>query len=131
MDSENKTPSETLEIQIGENNHTLLMTYGLLTRLSLVNQSIDDLVNGGVDPVAREAVLVTCLKKHGRSGVFEGDFDIEELDISISQCEAIFDWAMGHLLDFFMRRMEAGAKISAPYRDRLQALTSSITGSEA
>lgn len=131
MTQQNTGPQEQLVITIDGKEHTLLMTYGLLTRLTIINQSADDMISGGIDPAARDAVIITCLTKHGRSGVLEPDFDFDALDISIAECEAILDWAQGHMLDFFMRRLEAGAKAGAQYKDRLQDLTSSIVGSEA
>lgn len=121
--------SETLVVKINGEEHTLLMTYGLLTRLTMINSSVDNLLNGAADPTARDAMIITCLTKHGRSGVFEPGFDFDDLDVAINECERIFDWAMEHLLDFFMRRMEAGTRISSPYAGRLQSLMRSIDGS--
>mgnify|MGYP007011837141 CR=1 FL=1 len=131
MEQPTPKPSERLKIRIGDQEHELLMTYGLLTRLTIISSSADSIIEGTVDPTSRDAIIITCLTKNGRSGVLDPGFDFEDLDMSVAQVEEIFDWAMSHLIDFFMRRLEAGARISAPYKDRLQALTSSIAGSEA
>jgi hypothetical protein len=129
MESTKQTPSETLLININGEEKTLLMTYGLLTRLTMINSNADELLNGAADPAARDAMIITCLTKHGRSGAMDPGFDFDAIDVSIDDCERIFDWGMEHLLDFFMRRMEAGSRISMPYADRLQSLMSSMAGS--
>jgi hypothetical protein len=129
MEQTKEKLSETLVVTIDGKEQTLLMTYGLLTRLTMINSNADQLLNGAADPAARDAMIITCLTKHGRSGVLEPGFDFDALDISMEEFEGIFDWGMEHLLDFFMRRMEAGSRISMPYAERLQSLMSSMVGS--
>lgn len=108
---ENKV-SETLDVQFQGEAQQLFMSYGLLTRLSRVMNNADEAINGTLSAELRDQLIVECLRKKGRSGL-EGvteDTDIDDIDMPMEDFEAVIDWAVKHVLGFFMRRMKAAGE---------------------
>lgn len=124
-----------LKISFNEEEHELFMSYGLLTRLvSAVGMTADSMTQGfAVDGDTRDLVLMECLAKRGKNGVVEikEEFSFDDYpDFTPEVAEKIFDWAIAHVTDFFMRRLKAGQASLKPLMDQLQDLMPSQDGLE-
>lgn len=109
---ENKTPN-TLNITADDEEQQLFMSYGLLTRLTRVMSNADEAINGTLSADMRDQLIKECLIEKGKSGIdgFTSESDLEDLDMSLEDFEKIMDWAVAHVLAFFMRRMESAGEM--------------------
>src|SRR5262245_51525537 len=124
----------TLTINIGGTEHTLLMSWGLLNRLLKAVGSDADAVGAAsfVDGV-RDQILFEVLKKRGKTGCLK-DMKLEEVDdleMSSEDVQAIISWATDHILDFFLGAAERAKATEKRFAERTAALQPSPTGTAA
>lgn len=105
------TPNDTLKITVGSKEQELFMPYALLSDLSSIVEADEEAMEGSPSKEKRDEIITKCLTKRGRAGFIEGEFDLYELDISGEDFERVIDWAMEHILSFFIRRMRSGNKM--------------------
>lgn len=124
--------NDKLSINYNGVEHELFMSYGLLNELAKLVGSPEVAPSISIDEHLREAVLSTCLAERKRSGkLIKSVEDIDDLDISVSDIEAILDWATEHVLSFFVRSLAKMVSRVEANKDVLEGLKSSMDGLQA
>jgi len=122
---------DTLSIKLNDKKTELLMTFGLLNKLTTIIGSENALATVALMPDTCMAVLRTCLTKRGRAGALEEGFDIDDIDISQDDVLKVTQWASEHVVDFFLKATEQTKGIGEQFQDRLQTLMPSNAGTAA
>lgn len=121
--------NDTLVVRLDGREVTLMMTFGLLDRLVGLMGPAQDLATVGLEDTLRGRIIREVLSKRGRAGVLEGEVDLDALDLGVDDAMRIVDWAVEHALDFFLRRLEAAARLGERYQAPRASWTSSSAGS--
>ncbi|CCV12934.1 hypothetical protein MESS4_510101 [Mesorhizobium sp. STM 4661] len=110
----------------------LFMSFGLLNELSILIGDPGQIAAVPVNPEMRRSILLACLAQRKKSGKVEKPVaDFDDLDISISDVEAILAWTMDHLMDFFVRSLKKVVQVTETHKTDLASLASSLAGSPA
>ncbi|MES0134511.1 hypothetical protein NKJ88_06045 [Mesorhizobium sp. M0016] len=122
--------SPTLTIKLDEAERELFMSFGLLNELSILVGDPGRIASVPVNSDMRRDILMACLAVRKKSGKVEKPVaDFDDLDISISDVEAILTWTMDHLMDFFVRSLKKVNQVMATHKTDLDTLASSLAGS--
>jgi hypothetical protein len=124
-------PNETLEITVGDEKRELFMSFGLLNQLAKLIGSPDDVAQIYLNGELRDLVLACALAKRKKSGKIIEEVDVDDLEISTDDIEAILEWLGDHVMGFFVRSLTKVAGISGKHKEKLAALVSSLDGSKA
>lgn len=122
---------DVLSIKLNEKKTDLLMSFGLLNKLTSIIGNENALATVALLPEVRVAVVTACLTKKGKSGALDEGFDVDELDISMEDTLKITQWASEHVIDFFLKATEQTKAIGEQFQSRLQSLMPSSDGSQA
>ncbi|MGO7308761.1 hypothetical protein ACCS91_33440 [Rhizobium ruizarguesonis] len=121
--------TEKLTITQDGRERELFMSYGLLNVLSIAVGSPELVPSMSLDDQLRGEVLAAVLAERKVTGkVIKPVEDLDDIDVSIDDVEAILDWAGEHLMGFFMRRLAKSAKHVEKHKDLLVGLKSSMDG---
>ncbi len=124
-------PAPTFDIKVNGVDREILMSFGLLDQLSRIVEAPDNVGQVLLAPDLRQKVMVEVLAERKPSGkIIKAIDDFEDLDIEIDAAEALLDWSMEHLMDFFVRRLQKVADISLKNQERMNQVVSSLAGSE-
>jgi hypothetical protein len=124
--------SDKLIIKQDGKDRELFMSFGLLSQLSKIAGTPEQVVLFTVDPDVRDEVRKAVLaKRKGGGKITEPVDDPDELDISVDDNERLLKWAVDHTLDFFVRSMTIVADVVNDSKDRLTDLASSADGLKA
>jgi hypothetical protein len=122
-------PNPKLTITQDGKERELFMSYGLLNVLSIAVGSPELVPAMSLDDELRTEVLKAVLAERKVTGkVVQAIADLEEIEISIDDVEAVLDWAGEHLMGFFMRRLAKSAKHVENHKSLLEGLKSSMDG---
>lgn len=119
--SENLTP--TLEVAGTE----ITMSFGLLNELAKLVGSVERLSALDFDFDLTVEALTACLAPRTPKGRRDPEYVIP-VDLKPLDAEKIVDWAKSHILEFFLRRLEANLSQLETSRDRLKAVGSLLIG---
>ncbi len=129
MESFVSNPKELFEITQGGERREIFMSFGLLNQITTMMGDPASAASVYFAPPLREEVLLAALHKRTKTGKIEvNSAPLDELDISMSDMEALLAWEVEHAIAFFARSMERVVKI----KGTLEGLTrdaSSLTGS--
>lgn len=122
--------SDKLSITFEGNERELFMSYGLLNELAKLVGSPEVAPSISLDEHLREEVLKACLadRKPNSGKVIAPVADMDDLDITISDIEAVLDWATENVLGFFVRSLGKMVKRVESNKDVLEGLKSSLDG---
>lgn len=121
--------SDKLIIKVSGEERELFMSFALLTELTEIVISPENIGQIHLDNHTRETVLLSILSERNKGGrVTEPLEHLGDLEISVADHEAILDWAAQHVLDFFIRSIQRGAKITSDNREKMELLASSLDG---
>jgi hypothetical protein len=124
--------SDKLSVTFEGNERELFMSYGLLNDLAKLTGSPEIAASMSIDQHLREETLKLTLAERKASGkILKHVDDIDDLDMSVSDVEAILDWATEHVLSFFVRSLGKTMKRVEANRDVLEGLKSSLDGLQA
>lgn len=105
---------DRIDVRVDGKMQTIIMTFGLLNRLSAVVDGLQDLSDLGFGPENRIRVMTECFRLKGKNGFLEIEpdafIDLDEHDIEMDDVEALLDWATSHLTNFFIKRLKAAEK---------------------
>ncbi len=107
----------------------LFLSFGLLDTLVTMLGQTASLVTGAIDPNLRGEIVKTCLKKRGKTGVIEGEFTLDDIDISSDDVLKIIKWASEHAIDFFIQAAEQAKALGQMHEARISTLQPSTNGS--
>jgi len=124
-------PRVTFEVTEGPDPKKVerLMTYGLLNEVTRLLSEPDRVPAFELDPYLAESVLKLIVVDRDARGI-----PIENLDdfvlpqMSPEQAFIIIDWVKGHVLDFFVKRLQAAAQRAEHLVPQMKALASSLNG---
>lgn len=120
----------TLTVTIGGVERELFMSYGLLTKLSKELETADAVGAVPHDPEMRDNVLKIALTERTRSGKAIKEIkDLDDVEISLEDVEAVLGWVMEHLTGFFVRGLQKTKKVLDDQKELTDLF--SQTGSEA
>jgi hypothetical protein len=123
-------PSDYFEIKIGDEDREIFMSYGLLNQMAALIGDPSQVVRISLDPDLRSEILRLALAKRKKSGkVLEEVEDVEDIDASYAEIEALLKWCMEHVLGFFVRLMSASRDVAADQKTAMADLVSSLDGS--
>lgn len=121
-----------LTITVDEVEREFFMSFGLLDALT---RTIGDPANIGAvhsEPNLREDVLKALLAERKKSGkVITASNDVDDYDISIADIEKLLDWAVEHVMSFFVRSLQKVVNVTERHKGQMEALASSLAGSNA
>ncbi|KQS84252.1 hypothetical protein [Rhizobium sp. Leaf383] len=121
--------TDKLSIVFEGKDRELLMSYGLLNELAKLVGSPEVAPQISLDEGLREDVLGACLAYRKASGkILKKVEDMDDLDMSIDDIEAVLDWATEHVLSFFVRSLGKMVKRVESNKDVLEGLKSSLDG---
>lgn len=124
--------SDKLSITYQGVERELFMSYGLLNELAKLVQSPEIAPSISLDEHLREEVLKACLAERKPSGkVLKAVEDMDDLEVSVEDIEAILDWATENVLSFFVRSLGKMVKRVEANKDVLEGLKSSLDGLQA
>lgn len=96
--------TDRITVVIDGKEREILMSFGL--RQALAKLVGDPSRLGGADLELEEKVLLATVALRSPSGKIQHGYDsIEDLEISIEDAERLSDWALKHVLDFFVTRV--------------------------
>lgn len=100
----------------------LTMSYGLLSQVSQIVETVENIPMIVLDGVLRDSVLQVLVAERNADGKVVKEADIGQL----TQEEAmdLSDWASEHLLDFFMKLLDRQMALQEKYKDQFEALAS-------
>jgi hypothetical protein len=103
-------------IKVGNESREIFMSYALLNLLAGYVVNLERLVTLHTDPYMHERLVTILLAPRDEKGrpqlekEEDGDlvpFDLFSTNISRKEVDALMAWVEAHLLDFFMKGMEA------------------------
>lgn len=122
---------ETFTVKVNEEDRDIFMSFGLLNELTTIVGDPGAAAAITMNPDMRNKILTAALAKRKKSGKIEETVDIDDLDISINDVEALLDWVSGHVMSFFVRSLRKVAAVNAQYEAPLKDLVSSLGGSKS
>ena len=121
--------SDKLNITYQGVDRELFMSYGLLNELAKLVGSPEIAPSISLDEFLREEVLKACLAERKPTGkVLKHVADMDDLDVSVEDIEAILDWATENVLSFFVRSLGKMVQRVESNKDVLEGLKSSLAG---
>ncbi len=124
--------ADKLSIVFEGKERELFMSYGLLNQIATLVGSPEVAPSISLDEQLREAVLKLCLADRKPSGkVLKDVEDMDDLEVSVDDIEAILDWATENVLNFFVRALAKTMKRVEANKDVLEGLKSSLAGLQA
>jgi hypothetical protein len=124
--------TDKLSIKISGEERELFMSYGLLNELAKIVGSPEAAPQIAINEYLREEVLKATLAERKPSGkVTKPVADIDDIDISIADVEALLDWATENVLSFFVRSLKKVVGHAEANKDAFEALKSSLAGLES
>jgi hypothetical protein len=121
-------PNDRLTIQLGEEPRELFMSYNRLNFCVAAMENDPSLLESVmIDPAYSHAMVAAALGNKGADGKFEL-FDLDTVELSKEQFEEVLEWAIAHVADFFVKRLEGVAKIAKAHQPTMEALKSSLAG---
>lgn len=120
---------DKLSITFEGTSRELFMSYGLLNELTGIVSSPEIVPQISLYKELREEVLGACLAERKPSGkVTKKIDDMDDIDMSIEDVEAVIDWASEAILSFFVRSLGKMAKQAEANKDVFAGLKSSLAG---
>lgn len=116
-----KIPTKHL-IEIDNERRELKMSFGLLNELVALVGSAAYVGTIPVDAELGRAVLVSVLSKRDNAGKITEEVNLFETNITPEQTMALYQWVMGHVLDFFLAALETAAAVGSQFNQRLETL---------
>jgi hypothetical protein len=123
--------AETFDISVNGEDRSIFMSFGLLNDLTSIVGDPGAIASLTLNPDMRNGVLKSALAKRKKSGKIEEEVDIDDLDVSIKDVEALLDWVSGHVMSFFVRSLRKVAAVNEKYEAPLRDLVSSLGGSKS
>lgn len=109
----------------------LVMTFGLLNKLTTIVGSLQDISMIAVDPDVRTMVITTVLAERDERGRVIKEIAPDEIDINVDDFCLITEWVTEHVIDFFIRQIETSAKMIDKFKLKMEtAQTSLPSGSQ-
>lgn len=123
---------DKITIKLNGEERELFMSFGLLNELATIVGDPARVPSIPVDADLREAVLMSCFAERKPSGkVIKDVEDYDDLDISIPDVEKTIDWAVEHLMSFFVRSLKKVVAVTKANEGDLKDLASFLAGSNA
>ncbi|SEP40681.1 hypothetical protein SAMN04487843_11614 [Methylobacterium sp. ap11] len=123
-------PAPTLDVNIGDKSHQVLMSFGMLNELAELVGSIEQLPAIDFDTHTRTTTLEVCLASRDERGRRDPEWFLPPA-LTVEAAEAVLDFAKEHLFDFFVGRLEKHLSSLQANGTRLKAVGSSLSGSAA
>ena len=109
-------------VEVDGERRELKMSFGLLNELVALVGSAAYVGTIPVDAELGKAVLSTVLAKRDNTGTVVEELNLFETNITPEQTMALYQWVMGHVLDFFLAALETAATVGSQFNQRLEAL---------
>jgi hypothetical protein len=123
--------SPVLDILLGDETRRVKMTFGLLNRLALGSGGSEGLELLFTDAEIQERMLLEVLAERDEDGRVTRLTNLDVYDLSSEEGLKILNWAVEHLMDFFVRLSKTAQKLEGQYSPKPPiSPTSSSTGSE-
>lgn len=121
--------SSTISVKVDGKDREIFMSYGLITTLTKIVKSPEEVAQIFVTEEVRLSVLLELLATRKVSGKITHPVkDIDDVDISIDDVMLILGWAGDHLMSFFVKSLRATISVTENHTPDLVALNSSLTG---
>ncbi len=122
--------SDYITIKLDGADFEIKMTAALLMQLQFHVPSPEQVTLVSLDPTLRNTVIRELIATRTKTGKVEGEYrELDEVDISLEDSEAICDWAVEHLLSFFVRRGKAMIAQTQAHQETFNSLKTSSAGS--
>lgn len=109
----------------------LFMSAGLIRRLASISQSHQGLIDIYTDPSMQSFMLSEILKPRTKRGEPSLEYQLEDFDISTSEAKKVIDWAIQHIIYFFIDAVSSVKAAAMDKESNLTKLAASMTGSPA
>lgn len=121
--------NDNIQIIQDDKPRDIFMSFGLLSKLTKVVGSPDIVGAISVDPELRDSIIAELLAERKKSGkVINPVADLEDIDVSVEDIEALLKWASEHLMGFFVRSLQQVHHLTENHRTVLEALQPSSDG---
>lgn len=118
-----------LTVKINGEPRELNMSFNLQRRIvKLVDVTKLDRLQ--IDPNLSDPVIEECIQKRDKRGKPEVFEKLDDIDIAPQDADTVLQWATGHIVDFFVKRLEAAKGTNAQFEPILKRLMHSPNGSE-
>lgn len=118
---------DRITVKIGEDEKSFFMSYALLNRLTKLVGAQDDVAGMFLSPDLQTSLLSIIFAGKGDPD----KLDLDEIELTKEVANTLVEWAGGHILDFFLKGIEAAGVLTKKNEDRLKNLMPSLTGLEA
>ncbi|WP_353645768.1 hypothetical protein [Mesorhizobium sp. WSM2239] len=109
----------------------IFMSFGLLNTITALMGDPAVAASVYFNPELREAVLITALHERSKTGkIIDEVVELDDLDIPMSDIEALLAWEVDHAISFFVRSMERVKGLKGQL-ESLTADVSSLNGLQA
>lgn len=116
---------------VGDKSIEVFMSYGLLDELARLVGDIEVVPQVMVLDELREPFLVALLSERDENGKITEKFNFFKSRVRPEDVTKLYEWAAGHLMDFFLQQLETAGRLGQNVKPRLEALMSSANGSQA
>jgi hypothetical protein len=112
----------TISVTVNGEAKEVLMSYGLLNQLVRTVGDLEQLGSMSIDPDVRDAILKQVLSERTRGGKITKEADLDDIEISVEDVEALLAWVGEHVLNFFLKALETAKALTDKQTDRIAAL---------
>lgn len=128
--SEKVEPKDSLSVTLNGKPYEVFMSFGLLNKLLRLVGNPDNIAHIGLNADLNDAVLLELLSERDSKGkVVKPLLDLEEVAVSMSDCQALLDFVQEHLWAFMVRKLEGTNNLKTQHGPAMARLTASLIGS--
>lgn len=122
---------KTLTITVNGEEVDLVMSYGMMRKLLPIAGELTDVGRFFVDPVVQDQMLIQLLSKRDENGKVTEQFNLDLMDVTVEDVEALVQWAGGHVMDFLLKGLKAANELARLNKEAFESLMPSLDGSKA
>lgn len=124
-------PADRFEITQDDKPREIFMSFGLLNTITTLMGDPALAASVYFNPELREKVILAALHERTKTGkIMDEVKSLDDVDISISDMEALLAWEVDHSIGFFARSMDRVKGLKG-HLESLTAGVSSLNGSPA
>lgn len=124
-------PAEHIDVRIGGKATTIFMSFGMRRALVAALGSMEHIDRILIDADLGDRLMAVALQERDKAGKITTPKELDDIEISLADADALLNWISEHLLDFFMKRLESTKAVGDKFGPMLLNLMASMTGSEA
>lgn len=126
-------PNAYFTLKVNGEEHTVFMSGGLIRTIMPMFMATDDFGAIYGDFQLQNAVIIELLRPRSKNNRDKKitDYDIDDFEISLEETNALIEWTVEHVLNFFVDTMKSTQNVterSLPQLQLLKELQQSMTG---